>query len=87
MNNPATHHDALEFPDGQVVLVTRLCRVIGYFWLLLFNGRCFVYEISLSGMAKVAITCRAIAARLYFWLLLFNGRCFVYEIFSREWLK
>jgi len=61
MNNPATHHDALEFPDGQVVLVTRLCRVIGYFWLLLFNGRCFVYEISLSGMAKVAITCRAIA--------------------------
>ena len=32
-----------------------------YFWLLLFNGRCFVYEISLSGMAKVAITCRAMA--------------------------
>src|SRR5262249_3443713 len=26
MNNPATHHDALEFPDGQVVLVTRLCE-------------------------------------------------------------
>jgi hypothetical protein len=25
MDNPATHHDALEFPDGQVVLVTRLC--------------------------------------------------------------
>ena len=25
MNNPVTHHDALEFPDGQVVLVTRLC--------------------------------------------------------------
>jgi hypothetical protein len=21
-----THHDALEFPDGQVVLVTRLCE-------------------------------------------------------------
>ena len=26
MNNPVTHHDALEFPDGQVVLVTRLCE-------------------------------------------------------------
>ncbi len=26
MENPATHHDALEFPDGQVVLVTRLCE-------------------------------------------------------------
>jgi len=24
-NNVAAHHDALEFPDGQVVLVTRLC--------------------------------------------------------------
>jgi hypothetical protein len=26
MDQPSTHHDALEFPDGQVVLVTRLCR-------------------------------------------------------------
>jgi hypothetical protein len=25
MDNPRAHHDALEFPDGQVVLVTRLC--------------------------------------------------------------
>src|SRR5215510_14497686 len=25
-DNPVTHHDALEFPDGQVVLVTRLCQ-------------------------------------------------------------
>src|SRR5262245_41404949 len=25
MDNAVTHHDALEFPDGQVVLVTRLC--------------------------------------------------------------
>ena len=25
MDNPVTHHDALEFPDGQVVLVARLC--------------------------------------------------------------
>ena len=25
MDNPVTHHDALEFPDGQVVLITRLC--------------------------------------------------------------
>jgi hypothetical protein len=25
INNPVTHHDALEFPDGQVVLLTRLC--------------------------------------------------------------
>jgi hypothetical protein len=25
MHNPVTHHDALEFPDGQVVLLTRLC--------------------------------------------------------------
>jgi len=25
MNNAVTHHDALEFPDGQVVLLTRLC--------------------------------------------------------------
>ena len=24
-DNPVAHHDALEFPDGQVVLVTRLC--------------------------------------------------------------
>jgi hypothetical protein len=23
---PVTHHDALEFPDGQVVLLTRLCE-------------------------------------------------------------
>ena len=26
MDNPVTHHDALEFPDGQVVLLTRLCE-------------------------------------------------------------
>jgi hypothetical protein len=26
MHNVATHHDALEFPDGQVVLLTRLCE-------------------------------------------------------------
>jgi hypothetical protein len=26
MDNVVTHHDALEFPDGQVVLVTRLCE-------------------------------------------------------------
>jgi hypothetical protein len=25
MDDPVAHHDALEFPDGQVVLVTRLC--------------------------------------------------------------
>ena len=25
MDNPVIHHDALEFSDGQVVLVTRLC--------------------------------------------------------------
>jgi hypothetical protein len=25
LDNPCTHHDALEFPDGQVVLLTRLC--------------------------------------------------------------
>ena len=25
MDNLTTHHDALEFPDGQVVLLTRLC--------------------------------------------------------------
>jgi len=25
MDNAVAHHDALEFPDGQVVLVTRLC--------------------------------------------------------------
>ena len=24
MNNPCTHHDALEFPDGQIVLLTHL---------------------------------------------------------------
>jgi hypothetical protein len=26
MENAVTHHDALEFPDGQVVLLTRLCE-------------------------------------------------------------
>ena len=26
LENAATHHDALEFPDGQVVLLTRLCE-------------------------------------------------------------
>jgi hypothetical protein len=26
MDIPASHHDALEFPDGQVVLLTRLCE-------------------------------------------------------------
>ena len=25
-DNAVTHHDALEFPDGQVVLLTRLCE-------------------------------------------------------------
>src|SRR5467141_1513109 len=25
-DKPKTHHDALEFPDGQVVLLTRLCE-------------------------------------------------------------
>jgi hypothetical protein len=25
MDNAVTHHDALEFPDGQVLLLTRLC--------------------------------------------------------------
>jgi hypothetical protein len=25
MDNPVIHHDALEFPDGQVVLLMRLC--------------------------------------------------------------
>jgi hypothetical protein len=25
MDDPVSHHDALEFPDGQVVLLTRLC--------------------------------------------------------------
>ena len=25
LNNPHEHHDALEFPSGQVVLLTRLC--------------------------------------------------------------
>ena len=24
LNNPAAHHDALEFPDGEIVLVTNL---------------------------------------------------------------
>src|SRR5258705_12440587 len=26
MDNPVTHHDALEFPDGQGVLLSRLCE-------------------------------------------------------------
>jgi hypothetical protein len=26
MDNAVSHHDALEFPDGQVVLLTRLCE-------------------------------------------------------------
>ena len=26
MDNAVIHHDALEFPDGQVVLLTRLCE-------------------------------------------------------------
>jgi hypothetical protein len=26
MHNAVTHHDAVEFPDGQVVLLTRLCE-------------------------------------------------------------
>jgi len=25
MDNPTAHHDALEFPNGQIVLLTRLC--------------------------------------------------------------
>jgi hypothetical protein len=25
-DQPHVHHDALEFPDGQIVLVTRLCE-------------------------------------------------------------
>ena len=26
MHQPSVHHDALEFPDGKVVLLTRLCE-------------------------------------------------------------
>jgi hypothetical protein len=26
MHNPQVHHDALEFPDGRIVLVTELCE-------------------------------------------------------------
>ena len=26
MDNPNTHHDALEFPNGQILLVNRLCE-------------------------------------------------------------
>ncbi len=26
MDQPCVHHDALEFPDGKIVLVTRLCQ-------------------------------------------------------------
>ncbi len=26
LDNVVTHHDALEFPDGQVILLTRLCE-------------------------------------------------------------
>jgi hypothetical protein len=26
LNEPHAHHDALEFPDGQIVLLTRLCE-------------------------------------------------------------
>ncbi len=26
MDKPSVHHDALEFPDGQLVLLTRLCE-------------------------------------------------------------
>lgn len=26
MDNPQVHHDALEFPDGRIVLVTELCE-------------------------------------------------------------
>jgi len=26
MADPKTHHDALEFPNGQIVLLTRLCE-------------------------------------------------------------
>src|SRR6266478_7692231 len=26
MHKPVTHHDALEFPDGEVVLLSRLCE-------------------------------------------------------------
>jgi hypothetical protein len=25
-NEPRVHHDALEFPDGQIVLLTELCE-------------------------------------------------------------
>jgi hypothetical protein len=25
LDNPCTHHDAVEFPDGQIVLLTHLC--------------------------------------------------------------
>ena len=25
IDDPIAHHDALEFPDGQIILVTRLC--------------------------------------------------------------
>ena len=26
LDQPCVHHDALEFPDGKIVLVTRLCE-------------------------------------------------------------
>jgi hypothetical protein len=44
VDRPDTHHDALEFPDGRVVLVTRLCA----------GQRATVLQLPATATAKVA---------------------------------
>jgi hypothetical protein len=44
VDRPDTHHDALEFPDGRVVLVTRLCA----------GQRATVLQLPATTTAKVA---------------------------------
>ena len=43
-DNPSIHHDALEFPDGQIVLLTRLCE----------GQRATVLQLPITGHPAVA---------------------------------
>jgi len=45
MDKPETHHDALEFPNGQIVLLDRLCEGQQATVLQLPAGPRFVTEV------------------------------------------
>jgi hypothetical protein len=54
MQDPCTHHDALEFPDGEIVLLTHLC----------VGQRATVLQLPVQAQPLPAAEAKASAARL-----------------------